>query len=183
MYNAAVLNNNTISKSGSVSNTLFNLVSGGSTITINTTSDVRLLFNSVEFKPGKQINFKVTGPNNLYIYLTGNSNFTVDNQFIGMQSPNDTSKIYIIGDGNQSVKLNNCELDAYVYVPMGSFVATGGHTPYMFQGSCATKSVNIQSSISVNYVSQTIIGTPLEVLNNGQYGSHAANWVVGKWEN
>ena len=143
-------------------------------------NDVSLLVNNLNFDPENGIHFEVTGPHKLYLYLEGTSaSFTVgSNQFIGMKDHSATSQIYIIGDGNQKVTISNCELDAYIYIPSGSFSASGGApSTYMFQGSCVTKSVSIQSNISVNYVNQTIIGTPLQVLNSGQ-----SSWVVGKWD-
>ena len=193
MYNTATLNtvtsnSYTITDSGKLSSNLLDIIPWESTLTIDTTSkdkDISLLIDS-NFKFDKQLKVKVKvnaeprKQRNLYIYLTGKSSLTVDNQFIGMQYPSDPSKIYIIGDGNQSVKLLSCELDAYVYIPHGSFSASGGHSPYMFQGSCVTKSVDIQSNIAVNYLMQDIKDTPLEVLKGGQSSSGAGNWVVDK---
>lgn len=180
LYSNVILNNNKISNSGSLSSSLFNSVNYGATITIDTSSnDVSLLVNNFTFDPENGLDFEVTGPHNLYIYLKGASDFKVgSNQFIGMKNHNATSQIYIIGDGNQNVALNNCELDGYIYVPSGSFSASGGApSTYMFQGSCITKSVNIQSNISVNYVKPNITGTPLAVLGGG------ASWSLDKWYN
>lgn len=186
LYNSMSLNkidnqNYSINSSGSLSSGLFNSLAYGSTIAIDTSSnDVSLLVNDFNFNPGNGLDFEVTGPHNLYLYLKGNSSYTVSsNQFIGMKNHSAISQIYIIGDGNQSVTISNCELNAHIYIPNGSFSASGGApSTYMFQGSCVTKSVNIQSNISVNYSKPNIIGTPL---NTGQSGS--SKWVVDKWYN
>ncbi len=187
MYNTVVLNNNTINSSGSLSSSLFNTVNYGSTITIDTSSDdVSLLVNNFNFDSKNGLDFEVTGSHNLYIYLKGNSaSFTVgSNQFIGMKKHSVPSQVYIIGDGNQKVAISNCELDAYIYIPNGSFSASGGApAKYMFQGSCVTKSVSIQSNISVNYLTQDIENTPLAVLKGGQSSSGSGNWIVDKWDN
>ncbi|MBU3183877.1 hypothetical protein [Clostridium estertheticum] len=186
MYNTATLNrvtsnSYTITDSGKLSSGLLDVIPWNSTLTLDATNnDISLLIDS-DFKFDKQLKVNVvtgTKRHNVFIYLTGKSSFTVDNQFIGMQDPGVVSDIYIIGDGNQSIKLLSCELDAYVYIPNGSFSASGGHSPYMFKGSCVTKSVDIQGNISVKYLNQTITGTPLEVLNGGE-----SSWIVGKWDN
>jgi len=175
--NTVTSNSYTITDSGSLSLDLFNIVPWNSTLTIDTTNkDISLLINS-DFKFDKQLKVEVTGPHNLYIYLTGKSSFTVDNQFVGMQNHISNSQIFIIGDDNQTVKLMSCELDAYIYIPNGIFSASGGHNPYMFQGSCVIGSVDIQNTISVNYLKPIIIGTPLAIL--AQPGS--VTWAVDKW--
>ncbi|MBX4265795.1 polymer-forming cytoskeletal protein [Clostridium estertheticum] len=185
--NTITSNSYTITDSGKLSTNLLDIIPWHSTLTFDTTSkDVSLLIDS-NFKFDRQLKVQVTGTHNLYIYLTGNSSLTVESQFIGMQNNLDTTtKIYIIGDGNQSVILNSCELNAIIYIPNGSLSASGGllNTPittYMFQGSCVTKSVNIIQGIRTHYLTPNIIGTPLEVLNSGQSGSGSANWVVGNW--
>lgn len=195
LYIPVSTKNNKINSSGSLYLGMFNLVSYGSTITIDTSSsDISLLVNSFNFNPGRGLNFEVTGPNNLYIYLKGIlADFTVtSNQFIGMKNRSSASQIYIIGEGNQSVNISNCELNANIYLPNGSFSASGGAlSTYIFQGSCVSKSVNIQNNISANYVKPNIIGTPLEILNNGNSdsdsdsgtdtGSGSSNWILDKW--
>ncbi|HEY8892647.1 MAG TPA: hypothetical protein VIM70_20620 [Clostridium sp.] len=92
-----------------------------------------------------------------------------------------TTKIFIIGDENQSVNLDSCELDANVYIPMGSYSSKGGRSSYMFQGSCVASSVNIQGNIKLNYLITDISKTPLKVLNNTQ--PVTTNWVMDKWDN
>jgi len=183
MYNMLSINNNKITNSGTLTSSLFSSVNYGTTITIDTSSnDVSLLVNNFNFDPENGIDFEVTGTNKLYIYLKGSSaGFTVgSNQFIGMKDHSAISQIFIIGDGNQKISISNCELDAYIYVPSGSFSASGGALDkYIFQGSCITKSLSIQGNVSVNYLKQIIIGTPLAVLSDGQ--QVAGNWIVGTW--
>lgn len=194
MYNDINLNTNTytINSSGHLTSNTFNSVANwGQTITIDTSSkDISLLVNT-NFSTGKQLTLEVTGPHNLYIYLTGNSSFTIDNQYIRMQNHSAaSSNIYIIGDGSQSVILNSCELDANIYIPNGSLSASGGaKNYYIFQGSCVTKSVNISSNVNANYLTPNVSGTPLAVLNNLQYNSGSGtssttnNWGIDNWYN
>jgi len=92
------------------------------------------------------------------------------------------SKIFIIGDGSQSISLSNCELDASIYIPKGSFAASGGApSKYMLQGTCIVKSVNVGSQISINYSQPNIGGTPLQILSSGQ--SSSENWSIARWAN
>jgi len=181
LTNNVTMTNKKISSSGILSDNLFSSLSYGDTVTIDTSAgDIRLLVKT-DFNPQKGLKFVVTGNNNVYIYLTGNSSFTVgSNQFIGMNDKSLPSNIFIIGDGEQSVSLTNCELNANIYLPRGSFSASGGApSTYMLQGTCIANSVNIASQISINYSRPNIAGTPLDVLLTG--GSGSESWVIERW--
>ncbi|MBU3110253.1 polymer-forming cytoskeletal protein [Clostridium lacusfryxellense] len=197
MYNPVTLNtvtpnSYTITESGKLSSALLDVIPWHSTLTIDATKkNINLLIDS-NFKFDKQLNVEVltgTGTEkqyNVYIYLSGNSSITVDNQYFGMKNHNDTTtKIYIIGDGNQSVNLNSCNLNANIYLPSGNFSTgggAGGASLYMFQGSCITKTVDIQGNIKLSYLAPVIKDTPLEILNSNQSGSGTTTsaWVVDK---
>ena len=116
LTNNVTISNKTMNSSGILTASTFSSLNYGDTVTIDTTSgDINLLINT-NFDPEKGLNFVVTGSHNVYIYLTGSSSFTVgSNQFIGMNDKSLPSKIFIIGDGSQSVSLSNCELDANIY--------------------------------------------------------------------
>ena len=185
LSNHVTLNNKTINNSGILTSDIFSSLSYGSTVTIDTSHDnICLIIDNTDFDPAYGINFEVTGPNNLYIYMTGNSSFTIEsNQYMGMKNPGDTPKIFIFGDGSQTVTVtNNSEMDANIYVPNGCFSAGGSMLKtYKFQGSCITKSIDIQSNVSLNYLPPDISGTPLEVLNGSQPGNNDNNWAVERW--
>lgn len=189
LMNNVTMSNKTINSSGILTASVFSSLNYGDTVTIDTASgDINLLINT-NFDPEKGLNFVVTNSNNpnstnnVYVYLTGNSSFTVgSNQFIGMADKSLPSHIFIIGDSNQFVSLSNCELDANIYIPLGSFAASGGApSKYMIQGTCIVKSVNVGSQISINYLQPGITGTPLQILSTGQYGS--GNWSIARWAN
>lgn len=183
LTNNVTIPNNTINSSGILTSSIFSSLNYGDTVTIDTTSgDINLLINT-NFDPEKGLKFVVIGSNNVYIYLTGSSSFTAgSNQFIGMKDKSLPSHIFIIGDGSQSVSLSNCELDANIYIPKGSFAASGGApSTYMLQGTCIVNSLNIASQISINYSQPNIGGTPLQILTSSQSGS--GNWSITRWDN
>jgi len=182
LTNNVTISNKIINSSGILNSSIFNSLNYGDTVTIDTTSgDINLLVNT-NFEPEKGLKFVVTGSHNVYIYLTGSSSFTVgSNQFIGMNDKSLPSKIFIIGDGSQSVSLSNCELDANIYIPQGSFSAGGGApSTYMLQGTCIVNSLNIASQISINYSQPNITGTPLQILSTGQ---SSGIWSIARWAN
>ena len=183
--NVSISSSNTINSSGIISSSTFSSFAQNGTVTIDTTSgDINLLINT-SFVISNIKNVEVIGSHNVYIYLTGGSSFNVissgnSGQFIGMKDKSMPSRIFIIGDSSQSVSLSNCELDANIYIPLGSFAASGGApSKYMLQGTCIVKSVNIASQISINYSQPGIIGTPLQILSTGQSGS--GNWSIARW--
>jgi hypothetical protein len=190
LYNNVTLTNKTIKSSGrfpdaAFTGNLFKSVASGSIITIDTsTSDISLLINNFNFDPENKLNFVVSGAHNLYIYLTGNSAAFTEGtqQFIGMLDHSVPSQIFIFGDGNQKVSISGCELDANIYIPNGSFTA-GGSTldTYIFQGTCTTKTVNLNGQKSLNYSKPNITGTPLDPLNNGGGGGSTISFSVDKW--
>lgn len=181
----ATLNNDhkTVSTSGKMDKDFFlpsvKTLNYGSTFTVDTgAGDISLLLDS-SYNVNRGICLEVTGPHNLYIYLTGDkTEFDLDaNQYAGMRPRGADPKLYIIGSGNQSVNLtSNSELDAYIYLPNGSFKASGSPlTTSKFIGSCVAKSFDISSNVSFKYASPDLNGTPLEDLNGG------SGWNVERW--
>jgi len=98
-----------------------------------------------------------------------------------MKNHNEIPKIFIIGDSTQSVSLSNCEVDANIYIPLGSFSASGGApSTYMLQGTCIVKSISVASQISMNYLKPNTSGSPLEILSSGGSGG---GWNIERWAN
>ena len=187
--NVAISSSNTINSSGIITTSAFSSFVKNGTVTIDTNSgDINLLINA-SFSLINIQNVEVIGSHNVYIYLTGSSSFNVvswgvSGQFIGMKDRSLPSHIFIIGDSSQNISLNNCELDANIYIPKGKFSVSGGlKLPliYTFQGTCISNSVDIGSQLSINYSKPNITGTPLQILSTGQSGS--GNWSIARWAN
>lgn len=108
----------TVTQSGVLNNSSFK----NRNITVDTSaSPISLVVNSSLTLNNQSL--KVTGSNNLYIYLQGNdASITLNGSSeIGMSDETAGSKIFIIGS-SQSVTVNDTSLlRAFVYLPSGSF--------------------------------------------------------------
>ncbi len=190
MYNQVILNGNIINASGTINTSVvaqLNSKPYGSTVTIDTSlGNINLLLNSTLLSLNNGLNIVADGPNNVFLYMTGSSAIYVNsNEYIGMKIKGTNPRLFIIGDGMQSIRLNgNSELNACVYIPDGSLTASGSALDaYKFIGSCTVKSVNISSNVSFFYSSSIIEGSPLEVLITG-FEEYSANpWKIESWGN
>lgn len=178
--------NKTVSSSGTMGANFLSSLSSldyGSTVTVDTSrGDISLMLNS-NYNVGNGINLEVSGSHNVYIYLTGNSNFDLSaNQYVGMHNRGTAPQIYIIGSGNQSVNLtSDSELDAFIYLPNGTFSASGSPlTTYKFIGSCIAKSFDIDSDVKFQYSKPNLSGTPLGGSGSGS-GSGSDSWTIERW--
>jgi len=188
LYNAVVINNNTISSSGTITSAVvsqMNSISWGSTLTIDATSnDISLLLDNTSLNLWNGLKIKVKGSNNVFLYMTGNSSISVNsNQYVGNETSGTTPQLFIIGDGSQTVSLNNnSELDAVVYIPNGTMNASGSPlTTYKFIGCCIVKTVNISSNVAFQYSAPNVNGTPLSVFGGGSSGSGSSGWSIESW--
>lgn len=190
LYTPVTLTNNTINNSGRLANngTLYlntNSLSYGTIVTIDASSkDISLLISNTDYNVNNGVDFKVNGSHNVTIYMTGNSSFDLAaNSFVGMDSGSETPTIFVIGDNTQAVTLtSNSELDAYVYIPNGSFSASGSPiTIYKFQGVMVVKTVTVSSGVKLFYVKPlNLASSPLSALaSNGSGGS----WNIESWSN
>jgi len=190
LYNTAVITNKTISDSGTINSsvvTQLNALPWGSTLTIDASAkDINLLLNNQSFNIGSGLNIEVIGTHNVFIYLKGTSSITISaNEYFGMNPRGTNPRLYIIGDGTQSVALqNNSELDACVYIPNGTLSASGSPlTVYKFVGSCLVKTVDISSNVSFQYSKPVIDGTPLSVFSSGgSSGGGGSGWYIESWD-
>lgn len=186
--NSAILGNNNIVSSSGIADSNFisavNKLSYGSIITFDTSkNDISLIINS-DYNNGNGICWEVSGTHNLYIYLNGNVKFNVNsNEYIGMHDRSTTPQIYIMGNDDSTVSLNNnSEMDAYVYMPYGKFSASGSPlTKYKFIGSCICKSLNISSNVTLDYSAPNLQGTPIEIIATNQTGSSSYSWNLEGW--
>jgi Tfp pilus assembly protein PilX len=146
------------------------------------------------------IKIQVTGPNNFYIYLVGNTQFELSGgspgPIICMQNPNynlNTTNgkptIYIVGTGSQRIELQSAEIDGYIYLPNGSFSASGGAGPkgYGVFGSIITGSVDTSGSSGTwQQYTPDLTLTPFNPLKNiGTYTlpgtGGTALWSLSGW--
>ena len=191
LYNPVVISNNTISASGQItSDVLLQIKSlpDASTITIDATqSDISLLLDGIHFNPGGNKKFQVisNGSHNVYFYLTGSSAITLgSNMYLRMRDSNTEPRIYIIGDGSQSVTLNNGEINGYIYIPNGSFTISGNPPSGRFLwGSCIVKTVSLGSGGKLYYCPPDLDGTPLDVFLDGEGNptGDGRTWSIGSW--
>jgi Tfp pilus assembly protein PilX len=184
----AVIGSGNIVRSSGVADSNFmsavNSLPYGSIITFDTSKDdISLIVNS-NYNNGSGVCWEVSGTHNLYVYLAGNLNFSVNsNEYIGMHNRSTTPQIYIMGNGNSTVSLNNnSEMDAYIYMPHGKFSASGSPiAQYKFIGSCVCNSVDIEGNVKLNYSAPDLSGTPLEILTTQQNGSSSDKWNLEGW--
>ncbi len=188
----------TISSSGVITPRVYNNLRGlgyGTTVTVDTGGgDISLLIQDLDFNVGNGTRFEVTGPGNVYIYLTGSSSFHVEaQQYIGMQVRGSNPRLFIIGDGAQTVTAtSSSSLNACVYLPKGTFNASGSiyGMPYKFVGVIMANQVNISSNIKLQYSPVNLNGTPLEGISAGEGGGSVGggggtpgNWKLEGWDN
>ncbi len=190
MYNQVILNGDIINASGTINASVvaqLNSKPYGSTVTIDTSvGNINLLLDATLFSLSNGLNIEVDGPNNVYLYMTGSSSIYVNsNEYIGMKIRGTNPRLFIFGDGAQTIRLdNNSELNACVYIPNGSLVASGSALDtYKFIGSCTVKSANISNDVSFFYSSSEIEGTPLEILQTGLEEYAANPWKIESWDN
>lgn len=123
------------------------------TITIDTSAGDVCMFADSSYFGANPITLKntcinVTGNNNFYVYLTGNTTLQLSggNPIITMQnfSTSTAPHIYVIGTGSQTVDLASAsEIDGYVFLPNGTFNSEGGSGPngYCIFGSVIAGSI------------------------------------------
>lgn len=188
LYNTVVINNNIISSNGTINASVVSLLAQkpwGTTITIDTnTKDISLLLTA-NLSLNNGLNIVATGPHNVYLYMTGSSSISVNsNEYIGMQTRGTNPKIFIFGDGAQTISLNaNSELDAVVYMPEGTLNASGSPLDtYKFIGSCIVKTINVSSNVTFQYSPPNLDGTPLAIYETGQSGSGDSTWTIESWD-
>lgn len=150
----------TISTSGKItSDTLQSLkATGASTVTIdaNGTKDITLLLDNTHMDLTDLFNIEVkksllSTAKNVYLYMTGDSSITIGNdRYFGMDPRGSNPRLFIIGNGTQTVTLNDrSELNAVVYIPNGSVIASGDpllNETYKFVGSCIAKFVDVSAN-------------------------------------
>ncbi len=193
LYNPVVVNTitKTISDSGTITSsvvTQFNSFSYGSVITIDaTTKDIFLLLNNTNLDfSGRSI--EVDGDHNVFIYLKGTSEIEIGaNGYLGMNPRGSNPKLYIIGEGTQSIELTSSSgLNAVVYLPKGSVSASGSDyivlnsLSYKFVGCCIVKEISITNDVSFKYSPPDVIGTPLDIFGSGGAVS-ASGWTLEGW--
>lgn len=194
LYHPVVIENinaeTVISESGTINSAVVAQLKGlpwGTSVKIDATKhDIHLLLNNTDLNLDTGINLEVRsdGINNVYVYLTGSSSITVNsNEYIGMEVRSTNPRIYIFGDDNQRISLNNnSELDACVYMPNGTFSASGSALEtYKFVGSCTAKNVNISSNVFFYYSEPDISNTPLDVFYTGENPSARSGWLIENW--
>lgn len=184
LYIPLVVTGSTISTSGTItSDTLQSLkATGASTITIdaNGTKDIVLLLNNTAMDLTDLFNIEVkksisSTAKNVYLYMTGDSSITIGNdKYFGMDPRGSNPRLFIIGNGTQTVTLKGrSELNAVVYIPNGSVYASGDlllNETYKFVGSCIAKYVEVfDGSPPIAYSAPKIQGTPLTQLGGGWY--------------
>lgn len=187
LYHPVIIKNNVISETGAITSAVvsdLNSKPNGSVITIDTSGgDISLLLRDTDFYLNNGPNIEIKGPNNVFLYMTGSSSFTISsNCYVGMQVRGSNPKLFIFGDGKQSISLNNnSELDACVYIPNGTINASGSPlTTYKFIGSCTVKNVNLSSNVSFFYSNPNIENTPLDIFNTSSSSSFG-KWKIQSW--
>ena len=198
LYQPLTVNGTTISSSGSITSAVlakldeYGINNYGSTITIDTSAgDISLLVKDTTFFVDRGFKYEVTGPNRVYIYLTGSSSLVLGaNQYMGMRARGSNPRLFIIGDGNQTVRVvNNSELNACVYLPAGRFEASGDSLiwdNYKFIGVIMADTTNVTSNLKFQYSSADLVGTPLEGIlegSSGGSGGSSGGWKLGGWDN
>jgi hypothetical protein len=175
----------------------------GSDVTIDTSAgNINLLINTnTEIKNTKVY---VTGTNNVYIYLTGSSSLTLDggnNRLLAMKSNvDDSSNIYILGDGSQTVTTASGALRATIYMPLGTFAVSGsdpssfspaGNDPipttsnsFIFRGSAVVKSSNLTAGVHIKYVQPDVSVLATLIPGYGSTsGSGGSGFSIRSWSN
>ncbi len=147
------------------------------------------------------IKIQVTGPNNFYIYIVGNTELELSGGYPGpiicMQKPNyslNTTSgkptIYIVGIDStvsQAVDLeSNSEIDGYIFLPYGSFSASGGSGPngYGLFGSIIANSMSCSGSAGTfQQYSPNLTGTPLSNINTYTVPGtgETSTWSLSGW--
>ncbi len=167
----------TINKDGTfdISNYSF---SYGATITVNTSSnDINLLINNSQSFSG--ISIVVSGSHNLNIYLADSASYfnLVTDCYIGSSSYSDNPHVYIFGS-KQSISMTyTTSLNACIYMPGGSFSATGWifNDDYKFRGSMAVNSINLDGGLKYEYLlPNNLSSSPLASL-------FSTGWSVSSW--
>jgi hypothetical protein len=151
----------------------------GAPITVDaTSSDISLLITKDTAIDGKKL--LVKGDHNLYIYLTNNANLNISsNVYAGLPDTTANPRVYIMGNGTSAINMtSNSSLNACVYLPNGSFSANGSafsdYEPQKFRGSIAAKTISVDSSVIMDYLSSDVTtSTPLE--------SAFSSWTPGSW--
>ena len=191
LYNSVVISNKTISDSGTITPAVvsqINQMQWGTTLTIDATEkDINLLLDNTTFSLTNGVDIEVVsdGRHNVIIYMTGNSSISVNsNEYIGMQVMSSSPRLFIIGDGEQTISLNNnSELDACVYLPQGTINASGSPLEtYKFVGSCIVKYANINSNVMFHYSKPDLDGTPLKIFDSGSYIPGEGAWIIESWD-
>ncbi len=184
------IENNIISSSGTITPLVvseLNQKPYGTTITIDATQeDIHLLLSNTDFNMsnGMHIIVESEGGHNVYLYMTGSSSISVNaNCFFGMEINGNSPRLFIIGNGEQSISLNNnSEMDACVYIPNGSFSASGSMLEvYKFVGSCVVKDVNISSNVVFHYSGPDIKDTPLDIFIDEDSDDQNSSWIIESW--
>ncbi|MDD2362417.1 MAG: hypothetical protein PHH84_05600 [Oscillospiraceae bacterium] len=190
LNNEVVITDNIISSSGTITPSVvaqLNQKPWATTITIDATQeDVHLLLKNtaLDIKNGMHILVKSDGVHNVYLYMAGTSSISVNaNCFFGMETNGNSPRLFIIGNGNQSISLNNnSEMDACVYIPQGSFSASGSQLEvYKFVGSCIVKDVNISNNVVFHYSGPDIEDTPLDIFIDEGSEEQNRSWVIESW--
>ncbi len=202
LYQPVEISGNRISSSGSVNSAVLSKLnqignnSYGATITLDTGGgDISLLVKDTDFFVDKGFKYEVTGPGRVYIYLTGASSLRLGaNQYMGMQVRSSNPRLFIIGDGDQTVNVfSNSALNACVYLPRGNFFASGSDLgQYKFAGVMMANYVDVGSNVKMQYSSADLTGTPLADLigsggspggGEGGEGGTGGSWLLEGWDN
>ena len=192
LYNPVVVNNNAITSSGTITSSVvsqLNQKPWGTNITIDARAgDIHLLLNNTNFSLSNGVNILIDsdGTHNVFLYLTGTSAISVNsNEYIGMKVRSTNPRLFIIGDGEQSVSLNNnSELDACIYMPNGTISASGSPlNTYKFVGTCIVKYANIINNVTFHYSEPDLNNTPLDIFTSehSEYKNEA--WIIESWGN
>lgn len=190
LYDTLPFNGRTINRNGTITQSYLNslsTLSWGSTITIDASAqDIYLRVNDLNFNTTNGYKFVVSGSNKVYVFLTGSSTFSVNaNQFIGNLVQGSNPKLFIIGDGAQTVTITgNSELNACVYMPNGTLIASGSSLDdYKFVGSCIVKTVNINSNVAFLYSPPQYEDTLLDVFEGAGGSPSGTSWIIESWDN
>lgn len=191
MYNTVVINeNNKITDSGRITSSVVSQLvqkPWGTTITVEAKGkDINLLLSDTDMNLSNGINIEIDsdGVHNVFIYMTGNSSISVNsNEYVGMKVRSTNPRLFIIGDGEQSISLSSSsELDACVYLPNGSLRATGAPlTTYKFVGSCIVKYAYITNNVLFHYSKPYLEDTPLKIFQSNDYNPGISGWIIESW--
>lgn len=187
-----IITNNVISSSGKLTAAQINSITKywQNALTLDATNnDINLLIDNetINLQNGISVVVKSTSKHNVCIYLKRNAIINISaNCYLGMDPRGSNPRLYIIGDGTQSVNLtNNSAVNACIYIPNGSFSATGSPLSalvnFKLTGSCIVKSANIDNGVwcfhSPPIMDET---TPLKVLSSSGVSSSGA-WSLESW--